>query len=332
MKKLILLMVLMAACSDDAAPSTTNNADTGTTADAAGDAANDTAVQADAAPQDDMANAQPDAGDDMGMQVVDTSPLGGDRPVDPFLPEPYDNSVAHPLVIVLHGYTASGPIQNVYFQLTSVQDDLGFVLLAPNGLVNSFGQRYWNATDYCCDLNQAGNDDVAYISGLIEEAKQRFNIDAKRVYLVRPLQRRIHELPHDVTALTIAGIVSLAGAAPLDTSVASPPKKLRGAIARDRRCHNPLWWPAETLTAGYPLRPRERRFWRDFNGCDAKAAPAMRSTLRPGNWQQETDIEFTTIVKGRAGCGPLIWAVTHPRPKAAFPTKVMEFLLAHPKP
>tara|TARA_B100000029_G_scaffold43608_1_gene40392 strand:- start:172 stop:1062 length:891 start_codon:yes stop_codon:yes gene_type:complete len=86
------------------------------------------------------------------------------------------------------------------------------MLVLPDGMKNPDGNQYWNATDACCDFYQSGVDDVAYLSGVIEEAIEAFNIDTKRVFLVGHSNGgyMAHRLACERSDL-IAGIVSLAG-------------------------------------------------------------------------------------------------------------------------
>src|SRR5262245_25079765 len=93
--------------------------------------------------------------------------FGGDRPVVLEVPKAYDGSKSWPLLILLHGYSASGFIEESYLSLKPVVDGHGVLLAAPDGLVNSRGYEYWNATNACCDLDGSHVDDVGYISGLI---------------------------------------------------------------------------------------------------------------------------------------------------------------------
>jgi polyhydroxybutyrate depolymerase len=110
--------------------------------------------------------------------------IGGDeRPAEVDIPTNYDPTVAHPLVIVLHGFGADGRTETGYMQLFNFVDEKQFVLIFPDGTLNDQGERFWNATAACCDPGDSV-DDVGYLSGLIAEAQQTYNIDPKRVYLV----------------------------------------------------------------------------------------------------------------------------------------------------
>ena len=115
-----------------------------------------------------------------GSSVVE---LTGERPAELLLPESYSQEVATPLLINLHGYTGTGASQSAYTFLQDAAFKRGIAYIAPTGSKDSFGSTYWNATTACCDFNNTGVDDVAYIDSLIEKASAAANIDAKRIYL-----------------------------------------------------------------------------------------------------------------------------------------------------
>ena len=125
-----------------------------------------------------------DAGD---APVRDAGPppdlIGGNRPVGVLYPDGYDASQSWPLIIVLHGYTAFGAGQDTYLGVSARGSQYGFITLAPDGNRDGAGNRFWNATETCCDFGRTGVDDLAYITGLIDEAVERLNVDPNRVYL-----------------------------------------------------------------------------------------------------------------------------------------------------
>lgn len=118
--------------------------------------------------------------EDSGGSAFDPDPatvLGpSDRPVEVTLPEPYDVSRRYPVVVMLHGYGASSALQDVIFGLKARAASMGFILIAPDGLVDRRGNQYWNAATECCDFDGSGVDDVGYISGLIEEAQALYPV------------------------------------------------------------------------------------------------------------------------------------------------------------
>lgn len=102
--------------------------------------------------------------------------LGGDREAPVTLPADYDVGRDWPLVILLHGYGANATLQEVVFGLDARVDTLGFILVEPEGTVDSSGAQFWNATEECCDFDGSGVDDVGYLTGLIDEARSLYPI------------------------------------------------------------------------------------------------------------------------------------------------------------
>ncbi len=143
------------------------------------------------------------------------------RPASVRVPSDYDPNVEYPLVILLHGYSASGGVQNIYFGLSNQVTALGFILVIPDGTVNSDGLRFWNATDACCNFDTADVDDVGYLRGLIAEAQANYRVDPRRVYLFGHSNGGFmaHRMACEASDV-ITAIASLAGSTYLDPPTA----------------------------------------------------------------------------------------------------------------
>jgi polyhydroxybutyrate depolymerase len=127
----------------------------------------------------------PDAMTVVDASVPDGRPfeLGGDRPVRMEGPAQLTPGKLYPLVLVLHGYAASGLLQSAYLQIAGLTSDR-ILMLAPDGTVDERGNRYWNASPACCAPQGSTVDDVVYLGGLIDEALRTWPVDPKRVYIV----------------------------------------------------------------------------------------------------------------------------------------------------
>lgn len=77
-----------------------------------------------------------------------------------------------PLVVSLHGFGGDSADQSSYVPLHERVNTDGFGLLLPNGIKDSQGNRFWNPTDECCDSDKDGEDDVAYLTKLVAEARK----------------------------------------------------------------------------------------------------------------------------------------------------------------
>ena len=77
-----------------------------------------------------------------------------------------------PLIVSLHGFGGDSADHSAYVPLHERVNTDGFALLLPNGILNPEGSRFWNPTDECCSGGKSGEDDVAYLTGLVAEAQK----------------------------------------------------------------------------------------------------------------------------------------------------------------
>lgn len=203
--------------------------------------------------------------------VTDTDLMGMGRPAKVFVPRTFDNTRQVPLVIALHGY--GGDRDNVpnYFSLARNVDDKDFVLVAPDGNKDLLGSQFWNATDACCDGFNSGVDDHAYVRGLIQEAKQRFNIDGGRVYVVGYsnggfMSYRMACESADI----VTGIFTLAGATYKNVMDCNPSRpvavfQLHGTADQTIRYTGGTAYPGGSQ---HPGAVETVQHWASYNGCD----------------------------------------------------------------
>ncbi len=115
--------------------------------------------------------------------MVDANPMGDaappvglprtigptDRPAQLVTPPAHDGVTPLPLLVLLHGYGASGTIQDGYLGLSREARARGMYMIIPDGTMDTTGRRFWNATPACCDFGPTGVDDVAYLTSLLDE-------------------------------------------------------------------------------------------------------------------------------------------------------------------
>ena len=77
-----------------------------------------------------------------------------------------------PLIVSLHGYGGNSADHAAYVPLHERVNTDGFALLLPNGTLDGEGNRFWNPTDRCCDGGKTGEDDVAYLTELVAQARK----------------------------------------------------------------------------------------------------------------------------------------------------------------
>lgn len=267
--------------------------------------------------------------------AIDTSPLGGDRPVEPYVPASYKQGTPTPLVILLHGFGAAGVLEELIFRLKGTAEEKGFLYLAPDGTINAEDKRFWNATDACCDFDGTGVDDVGYLRGLIDEAKARFTVDPKRVFITGHSNGGFMSFRMACDqADVVAAIASLAGSTWLDPTKCSPTEPVSVLEIHGTKDEDVLYEGMPT-TPGFPGAKATVAEWAGRGGCDAapdtSAPPIDISSKIAG---AETSIErYNGCDKGG---GAELWTMNGeghiPGTNDAFGPAIIDFLFAHPKP
>ncbi len=216
-----------------------------------------------------------------GTGGVDFSPnppttIGTDeRPARVAIPRDYDPDTTYPLLFVLHGAGVDGQTQAGYFQLFPLVDEKQFVMVYPDGTLNEGDRRLWNGAG-CCTSDDSV-DDVGYISDLIEQAKQTYNIDPKRVYLIGHSNGGFmsFRLACEASSLFTA-IISFAGwtfADPADCEPGTPPVSVL-VCSRDRR--RPRYPTMVSRTFAQALWPSVESF-AAAAGCDPNMTTPLGS-------------------------------------------------------
>ncbi|MEZ6015179.1 MAG: alpha/beta fold hydrolase [Planctomycetota bacterium] len=100
------------------------------------------------------------------------------------VPAAYGSAPKSPLILMLHGYTATPNAVDATFGIEPWLDAYGFLYAKPIGPVDAFGVHYWNASSACCDFLGVGTDDSDYLAALIQEIKAQLDVDERRVYVI----------------------------------------------------------------------------------------------------------------------------------------------------
>jgi polyhydroxybutyrate depolymerase len=261
------------------------------------------------------------------------------RPASVRVPSDYDPNVEYPLVILLHGYSASGGVQNIYFGLSNQVTALGFILVVPDGTVNSDGLRFWNATDACCNFDTADVDDVGYLRGLIAEAQANYRVDPRRVYLFGHSNGGFmaHRMACEASDV-ITAIASLAGSTYLDPADCTPEQPVSmlqiHGTADDIILYDGVAEPVGIVASGYPSAPETTRRSAETAGCDLDAAVAGADL----DLDDSLDGAETSVLEYRAGCergiDAALWTIEGGLHlpivnRVAFSTAVIEWLKTH---
>lgn len=121
--------------------------------------------------------------DDTGTPMRTTT-FGGDRPATLETPVTLTEGKQYPLVVLLHGYSATGYVQSAYFQMHALTDADAALWIAPDGNTDSTGKQFWNAGPECCDFDGTQPDDVGYLSQLVDDIEAEWPIDPNQIFFI----------------------------------------------------------------------------------------------------------------------------------------------------
>jgi polyhydroxybutyrate depolymerase len=94
-----------------------------------------------------------------------------------YVPTTYKANRSMPLVFNFHGLGSNAASQFAYSELAGLAEKFKFIMVAPNGLGNS-----WNG-GYCCGFAAAnGIDDVGFTSDMIDTISSEYCINPDRIY------------------------------------------------------------------------------------------------------------------------------------------------------
>jgi polyhydroxybutyrate depolymerase len=273
-----------------------------------------------------------------GGEVIDEVQdfvVGGDRPVTVHVPPGLDPKKPAPLVILIHGFGASGFVQELVFRIQPEADKRGFLYAYPDGTVDADGKRFWNATDACCDFGNTQVDDVAYLSGLVKEIGEHYAVDPKQVYFTGHSNGGFmsHRLACDKSGL-IAAVASLAGSTYLDPTKCAATEPVSVLQIHGTKDDSVLYEGEVQDGIGYPSARQTVAIWAEKNGCSAmaeEAAPIDIDALLDGN---------ETLVTRHNSCKPggaaELWTMQEashvPGLGPNYAPKLIDWLFAHPKP
>lgn len=222
--------------------------------------------------------------------------LGGERPALLVLPADHDPETPIPLVLSLHGFTSHSAEHDRYFGLSKRVNADRFALVMANGTHDPDGQRFWNATDFCCDFHNTQVDDVQYLSGLLEEAAA--HIAVERIFVLGHSNGGFMSYRLACEGIPrLVAIASLAGTSFSDPSrcaFASPVSVLQIHGTADRV----VAYDGSTGEQEYAGAEEVALRWAALARCDLTEP----ETLPPLDLDQDLDGPETARTRYRTGC------------------------------
>jgi polyhydroxybutyrate depolymerase len=316
-----LILTSFVACStsstDTTAPDAASSQDAGVSPDSAlADAAQDAAGEA---------------------SNYDAGAIVAARPYTLHVPTGYDAAKPTPLVLLFHGYGATGMLEELVFRMTSTSDAQTFLYAYGEGTTDQDGSQFWSATDACCNLYGSSVDDVQYFDAIVDDIAAKYNVDKKRVYAIGHSNGAFmaHRLACE-RASRVAAIVALAGDNYLDASKCNPSEHVSVLQVHGDADQTILYAGGATKEGMYPSAHASVGSWAQKNGCTgALAATGQTLDLDTGLAGSETKVETyggcpagIDVTLDTIQGGAHIPAFAHP----AWNDTVWGFLSAHPKP
>jgi polyhydroxybutyrate depolymerase len=269
-----------------------------------------------------------------GSKFITTA---GVRPTEVLIPGNIKPKVAAPLIIALHGFTATPGDLMSLMDLSTEATKRGVVLAVPSGTRNKDGLTFWNATPSCCDFQGSGVDDSQYLMNLVKEISSAVSIDPKRIYFVGHSNGGF--MSYTVACNNsnkIAAIVSLEGSTYKDLSSCKADHpvsilQINGTV--DELIHIDGGNVFDDPKQPYPSVKDETSFWAGVDGCTSTAATIKNKSKF--NYESalagaETSKESYKCPKGVA---VEMWTLAggHHVPKlnSTFVSALFDFLLAH---
>ena len=265
--------------------------------------------------------------------------IAGERPAQVLIPGSLKPKVAAPLIVALHGFTASTSELMSLMNLSGEAYKRGVVLAVPSGTRNNDGLTFWNATGSCCDFNGSGVDDSQYLMDLVKQVSSKVSIDQKRIYFVGHSNGGF--MSYTVACNNsdkIAAIVNLAGSTYADSSLCNadhPVSVLQINGTADELIHIAGGNVFDDAKQPYPSVLDETSYWAGINGCSTKV-PAV---VGKAKFNYESAIAGSETTKSAYKCPKGVavemWTIADgrhvPKLNSAFVSAVFDFLLAHKK-
>jgi len=99
------------------------------------------------------------------------------------VPFSYNKEEKTPIVLAFHGRYSNGKQMKEYYHLVEKSNEKGFIVIFPTG-ASRFGDKLasWNVGGCCGYAYEINSDDVGFVKKILEDTKNKFNIDESRVY------------------------------------------------------------------------------------------------------------------------------------------------------
>ena len=252
------------------------------------------------------------------------------------VPPSYKEAEPAPVVVLLHGYTSSGAWAENYMEFEPLSDQEGFLYVYPDGTLDCLNppNRFWNATNACCNFCGKSVDDVGFLSGVLDELEAQFTVDTDRIYFVGHSNGGFmsYQMACEVSD-RIAAIVSLAGATWANPQSCNPSQPVHVLQIHGTNDDTILYEGGNIIFSSYPGAVDTVELWADYNGCSLTPDASAPNLDLVGNiGGAETSVTRYESECDKGGSAEL-WTMAggghNPNLSGTFSSQVIDYLLAH---
>jgi polyhydroxybutyrate depolymerase len=253
------------------------------------------------------------------------------------VPAGYDAAVPTPLIVSLHGYSGNGAGHDRAWRISELADKYRYLAISPDGEheQGGSGNRFWNASEACCNFYGSENDDSGYLLRIIEQIQSKYNVDPARIYVIGHSNGGFmaYRMAYDHSDV-IAAIVSLAGETHMENRD-PPPFPVHVLEIHGTDDGTIVYTGGEIQGNRYPSAMASVTRWARYDGCDMTRSEREMRDLDASLPGYESG-----VLKMNTGCkdggSAELWTIADgghvPVYSSTWGEQVVEWLLAHPKP
>ena len=258
--------------------------------------------------------------------------LVAQRPYRVIRPSDFDGGAPLPLLLGLHAYDSTGLGLDTRYDLTRLGELRGFLLVTPDALQEAGGTRTWHPKK-----ETAYPFDREYLRALLLDVKQKYPVDAARVFVFGNSQgaHMAYRVACDSADL-VAAVVSVAGQAPKAAADCAAVRAV-SALEVHGTADTVIGYSGdltEPIDLSIPSAHDSVATWARIDGCGALTASPRTLDLSVEVDGAETTVE--TYAACPSGIGVELWTmngVSHfPAPQPNFASLVYGFMAQHPRP
>lgn len=252
------------------------------------------------------------------------------------VPDSYDPGRPTPLIVLLHGYGAGGALQEAYLRFTPLSDEFGFLYAYPDGIADAQGNRFWNATDACCDLFGNGFDHSSYLRQLVDTIRSQCNVDPYRIFFAGHSNGGFmsYRMACD-HAEVVSGMASLAGATFANPLACTPSRPVHALQIHGTADATILFEGGDIGGVVYPGAIETAQTWAGYNQCSPTSETLAQGLDLDSSLAGRESVVRQWVDGCRPGGSAELWSIqggSHvPAISRDFRRGVIEHLLAHPR-